>query len=177
MVKNNETPISYKHLGKSSSSLLIKEIQIEMKTFHLSHQQSFITDTINVDVNQVLIQDRNINWQATMEWNQIMYFSRTSILNKAYKGQCDLAPIYLLISHHSLNPSTDIMVFSQFCCAKFSPISLTFPFPFPHPCFPLVLHMLVPLSFICLSTPCALAGYQLKCLFPQEAFHDQYLTA
>lgn len=36
-VKNNETPPGYKHLGESSSSLVIKEIQTEMKAFRLSH--------------------------------------------------------------------------------------------------------------------------------------------
>lgn len=33
--QNNETPTGYKHLGKGSSSLVIKEIQTEVQTFYL----------------------------------------------------------------------------------------------------------------------------------------------
>lgn len=83
----------------------------------ITSSKSFTNKTINVSKwnwhsNRV---DIIVNWWATLEWNGTMYFSRTSIVNKAYKGLCDLAPNYLLISHHflSLSPLTEWYSFSS----------------------------------------------------------------
>ena len=108
MVKNDD-----KHLGKDYSSIIIKEIQTEMKTFQQSHQQSpsqiRLSMLLNEPGTQTGLTDVFIGgsfWNGTRQ----RVSQELQLLIRPRK-----APYYLLISHLSLSlsPLTEGYLFSS----------------------------------------------------------------
>lgn len=126
-------------------------------------------------MSQVLMQ----GWQKDklrghLEWNGTRYFSRIWILHKAYKGLCNLTPIYLISHHYLLSAVTYWYSFSCFV-PSIPQQSLPMPsplylLPFTHsPIFPCLNIHAFP-SFLCLANHYLLVLWLLASVsFPQRA--------